>query len=135
MIHKIHPKYFFTHDEMDRMALALSEIESNSTGKIHVCLEWYCPFTDPMSRAIKLFHQLGLNKHGHQNGVLIYLVTRDRFFSIVGDRAFSEKVSEDFWHGLKILMEHRFGEEKYFDGILLGIEQIGMQLLRHFPKG
>lgn len=134
MIHKIHPKYFFTRDEMDRITHALGAIESQSTGKIQIYLEWRCSITDPFSRAIKLFHQLKLNKHKHQNAVLIYLVTGDRLFAIAGGRAVSEKVSEDFWLGLKILLEHRFGEEKCLEGILLGIEQVGMQLIQFFPK-
>lgn len=134
MIHKAHPKYFFTRDETDRITQILAGVESQSTGKIQIYLEWRCPITDPFSRAIKLFHQLGLKKHPAQNAVLIYLVTADRLFAIAADRAISEKASEDFWLGLKMSMEHRFSEERYLEAVLLGIEEIGMQLIQSSPK-
>ena len=134
MPHDLRPSRFFSIDETDRLTQAIRDVEARSSGQVRVYLEWRCPITDPLSRAIQLLEQLNLHKLQDRNAVLIYFATQHRLFSIVADVGVSRKVSNEFWRGLRILMEHRFSEDKFLDGTLLAIEQMGWRLLQYFPK-
>lgn len=131
---KEHPKYFFTLDEIDQLAQAISQVETHSTAKIVVHLEWRCPITDPLSRAIKLFHTLHLHKHPARNATLIYFATHYRLFAILGDQELNRLVPEHFWHDLRVAMENFYSEGKFLEGTLHAIHEIAKHLSLHPPQ-
>ncbi|OGW81327.1 MAG: hypothetical protein A3G33_00915 [Omnitrophica bacterium RIFCSPLOWO2_12_FULL_44_17] len=133
MLKKFHPKFFFTHDEIDQIAEAIREIELKSTGKISIYLEWQCPVTDPFSRAIKLFHTLNIHKLPQKNGLFIYLATKQRLFAVIADQNLNEKIGPDLWAALQPLLEIRFRNNHFLSAILLILEQIGKKMVEGFP--
>lgn len=134
MICKDHPKFFFTHDEADQIAEALRQAESKTTGRIHIYLEWRCPVTDPLSRAIQLFHKLDLHQSSQRNTVLLYFATKYRLFAFLADQDLNEKIPYDFWIALKEIMEIRFKNGQYLSGAMMAIEQISKRLAQIYPK-
>ncbi len=134
MIQKEHPRFFFTHDEMDQITEAIRSVEKQTTGQIHFYLEWRCPLTDPLSRSIQLFHKLNLHRSPDRNTVFLYFCTKYRLFAFLADQGLNEKISYDFWVGLKEIMEIRFKNGQYLSGALMAVEQIGNRLVQFYPK-
>ena len=133
MIRKDHPKYFFSRDETERLTEAIRLAESKTTGRIQIYLEWRCPVTDPLSRSIKLFHQLKLDSQVDRNAALIYFATKYRFFAVIADKGISRKVPGNFWTELQTSMERLFKEGKFLEGTLFAVNQISRRLAENFP--
>ena len=68
-----------------------------------------------------------------KNGVLFYLAVKDQKFAIIGDKGINEKVPADFWDQIKDTMLINFKEQKFTEGLSLGIELAGEKLKLYFP--
>ena len=134
MTQRSDPKYFFTAEEIDRLIHAIDHGESKSTGRILVHLERRCPITDPLSRAIKIFQQLGLGDTHERNGVLIYFATEYQFFAVLAVEGLNRRVPEGFWREVRTEMEAHFAKQKWLEGTLAAIHKIEDQLVKFFPK-
>lgn len=128
------PRHFFTPDEIDRLVHAMERVESKSTGRILLHLERRCPITDPLSRAIKIFHQLNLGKTPERNGVLIYFATEYQFFAVLGDEGLNRRVPPGFWREVRMAMEAQFEEQKFLEGTFEAIHKIEDHLAKFFPR-
>lgn len=68
-----------------------------------------------------------------RNGVLIYLAITDHRFAIIGDKGINEKVSDHFWADTRDIMQKKFKEQKFTEGLVEGILKAGEQLKTYFP--
>ena len=122
----------FSQQERDQILAAIKEAELNTSGEIRVHIEKKCK-KDVMDRAAAVFASLGMHKTELRNGVLFYVAFEDHKFAILGDGGINAAVPDGFWDGIKEKMLSSFKENKYAEGIAVGIKMAGEQLKSHFP--
>jgi uncharacterized membrane protein len=123
---------FFTKEQQAQILAAIKEAENETSGEIRVHIETSCT-EDILDRAAWVFTKLGLQKTKERNGVLFYLAVTDRKFAVIGDAGINSKVPEGFWDDVKDLLQKKFREGKFAEGLSEGIILAGTHLKRHFP--
>lgn len=126
------PNKFLTKEEKEKIIAAIKEAELATSGEIRVHLEKNTP-APVLERAKELFFQLGLDKTEQKNGVLIYLATRGKLFAIVGDEGINKVVPVGFWDEIRDIMQKRFKEDKFVEGLEEAIKRVGEKLRAYFP--
>ena len=127
-------KKFLTEENKEKIARAIQQAEKNTSGE--VCLHIECKIKKKksvFSRAVEVFHQLGMEETSLRNGVLVYVALDDRQFAIIGDQGIHEKVGQDFWDKEKDEMIAYFKRGDIIGGIVYFIGQIGIRLQEIFP--
>ena len=112
---------------------AIRAAERVTSGEIKVHVEARCPKPDPYARAVELFQRLGLTKTKERNAVLIYVATRDRKFSIIGDVGIHEEVGSAFWAEAVQRMRVAFARGAFGEGISGAVQSVGSRLTKKFP--
>jgi uncharacterized membrane protein len=125
-------KDFLSHDEKAEIISAIREAELRTSGEVRVHIEKKCK-GDILDRAAYIFEKLKMHKTDLRNGVLFYLALNDKKFAILGDRGINEKVPENFWNDIKIMMEQHFMNGQMVIGLKEGILTAGEHLKIHFP--
>lgn len=115
-----------------RVVEAIQTAESRTSGEIKVHLERFCK-GDALERAKILFHQLGLNRTEHRNGVILYVALDAKKAAIWGDEGLYGQTDPAFWTTeLDVMLEH-FREGDVAGGLIRAIEDIGARLAERFP--
>jgi uncharacterized membrane protein len=123
---------FLDAEERTRVLEAVSKFEARTSGEIRVHLAEHS-HGDPTRAAVQAFERLGMTRTRDRNGVLLFVAVRDHGVAVIGDAGIHAKVSEHFWADVVRLIELRFGEERYADGLIEGIAMAGEKLAEHFP--
>jgi uncharacterized membrane protein len=123
---------FFTKEQQAAILAAVKEAEEATSGEVRVHIETRCT-EDVLDRAAWIFDKLGMKKTELRNGVLFYLAVKDRKFAVIGDAGINAKVPEGFWNDVKELLQSRFREGKFTEGLREGILLAGQHLKEHFP--
>jgi uncharacterized membrane protein len=113
---------------------AIRNAERVTSGEIKVHVEARVPGGDPYKRAVELFQRLGLTKTKERNAVLIYVATRDRKFSILGDSGIHEEVGSAFWAEAVQRMRVAFTRGAFGEGISGAVQSVGSRLAKRFPR-
>jgi len=124
--------YTFSEDDRKQIVNAIKEAERNTSGEIRLFIEDDCK-DHVLDRAAFVFNELKMNKTGEHNGVLFYLAMKSHKFAIIGDKGINKKVPKDFWHEIKLHMQHHFTEGDFVKGLSKGIMMTGEALKTHFP--
>lgn len=132
MIRDTSPSKFFKREEKKVIERTIKRAENITSGEIRVHVEEETD-KDVFLRSKEIFEKLGMTNTEERNGVLIYLALKNKQFAILGDRGINEKVPEGFWDDVKEEMQKLFKENKFADGISLGIERAGEKLKTFFP--
>ena len=119
-------------EEDHRIVKAIKQAEKNTSGEIKVHIENHCK-GNVEERSLFVFNRLKLNKTKLRNGVLIYLAVKDHKFAILGDEGINKVVEDGFWNDVKDLMQNRFKENRFADGLEEGIMRCGEKLKNFFP--
>lgn len=127
-------KEFLSKLEHDRIAQAIRDAESKTSGEIRVFIQRGKLDVDPLVAAQKKFHRLGMHKMPERNAVLIFVAPRAHKFAVVGDQAIHEKCGEQLWQRLVDAMREHFRNEKFSHAIVEAIEEAGKALASHFPR-
>lgn len=125
-------KDFFTPEQREDIRQAILNAELDTSGEIRVHIEANCK-GDVMDRAAYMFDKLGMNKTDLRNGILFYLAVQNRVFAVIGDKGINAVVPENFWEILKNLLLNRFREGQFTEGLIEGINMVGLKLKKHFP--
>jgi uncharacterized membrane protein len=125
---------FFTREQQAQILAAVKEAENETSGEIRVHIETSCN-EDVLDRAAWIFRKLNMNNTAERNGVLFYLAISDRKFAVIGDAGINYKVPAGFWDDVKDLMQAKFREGKFTEGLSEGIILAGVHLKKHFPHG
>jgi uncharacterized membrane protein len=123
---------FFTSEEQDKLLAAIKEAENETSGEIRLHIETSIK-GDVLDEAAWAFRKLGMDKTVERNGVLFYMVVKDRKFAILGDAGINAKVPAGFWDCISELLTKNFKEGKFAEGLAEGIILAGKQLKTHFP--
>lgn len=119
-------------EEDHRIVKAIKQAEKNTSGEIKVHIENHCR-GNVEERSLVVFDKLKLNETQLRNGVLIYLAVKDHKFAILGDEGIDKVVEDSFWNDVKDLMQSRFKENRFADGLEEGIMRCGEKLKNFFP--
>ncbi len=123
---------FFTKEQQAQILASVKEAEKETSGEIRVHIETSCK-DDVLDRAAWVFKKLKMHKTAERNGVLFYLAVSDRKFAIIGDAGINAKVPSGFWDDIKELLQKKFRESKFTEGLAEGILLTGGHLKTHFP--
>lgn len=126
------PKNFFTPEQIAIIEQTIGEAEKLTSGEIRLHIDSKCK-KDVLQKATKKFHELGMSKTAHRNGVLFYLSIGDRKFAVIGDKGIHEKVPEGFWDNIYQTIVTYFQKNEYAEGLCWAILEAGKQLSAHFP--
>jgi uncharacterized membrane protein len=125
-------KPFFSAQEAKAIQQSIVEAESLCSGEIRVHIDRRCK-GDVLDKAQAVFTQLGMQSTQLRNGVLIYLVPKQKLMAIIGDVGIHEKVGQDFWDKIYHQMKTDFAKGQYCEGLQTGILSVGKALQTHFP--
>ncbi|BAO55802.1 TPM domain-containing protein [Nonlabens marinus] len=123
---------FLTAAEEEQIVESIRAAEKLTSGEIRVHLESSCE-GKVYDRAQELFHLLKMDNTKQANGILFYLAVDDRKFSVLGDKGIHAHVGDDFWNSIREVMEARFRESEFKNGLIAGIEMAGEKLAAFFP--
>ena len=123
---------FFTSDQKQQIVSAIKDAELNTSGEIRVHIEDHCK-KEVLDRAAIVFASLKMHKTKLRNGVLFYLAIKDHKFAILGDGSLNAVIPDGFWDNIKEMMQHKFKEGAFTEGLSSGIKMAGEQLKTHFP--
>jgi uncharacterized membrane protein len=123
---------FFNQREQELIVNAIQEAEKNTSGEIRVHIDRNCQ-GDVLDQAAYWFGKLKMHQTEQRNGVLFYLATEDRKFAILGDGGINAKVPANFWDNIKSMMQDKFKNGEFTQGLIDGVLASGMQLKTHFP--
>ena len=124
---------------MQNIEAAIRQSESGHTGEIRFVVEAALHPVElvmgktPRQRAIELFARLGVWDTADNNGVLVYLLLADHDVEIVADRGIHGHVGASGWEAICKEMEAAFRQGRFESGLMVGIQQIGEVLQKHYP--
>lgn len=124
---------FFTEEERQRITEAIRKAEKQTSGEIRVYVTNRTR-GEILSRARKVFAQLGMIRTLERNGVLFYLSLKDRKFAVVGDDGIYLRAGNEFWKKTALEMETDFCGGEFAKGLERGIGRMGELLKAHFPR-
>ena len=123
---------FLTDQEEEAVKQAIKAAEKETSGEIRVHLEGHSD-QSVMDRAKDAFSELGMHKTQDSNGVLIYVAVYDHSFAIVGDKNINAVGGDAFWKSTRNSIESHFRNDRFAEGLIAGIEEVGKALSQHFP--
>lgn len=122
-----------TEEQEQQVIEAISRAENRTSGEIRVHLEETCDQNDPLVRAARIFHELGMDQTERQNGVLIYIATEDHKAAVYAGKGIHEQVEDPFWNDVLSLILNHFREQEYVEGLTGAVEQVGAKLREMYP--
>lgn len=123
---------FLTDKQEQSIIKAIAEAENKTSGEIRVHIE-HKSNRDPLERAARIFHELGMDETELQNGVLIYIATEDHKASVYAGKGIHNQVEEGFWSDvLNILLDH-FKNQEFENGIVEAVKKVGNKLKELYP--
>ncbi len=125
-------KSFFNKEESRRIVEAIREAEKNTSGEIrvHIAKKVRQSILDD---GLAVFQKIRMYKTAERNGILIYITHKSRQFCIIGDEGIHKKVAPQFWDNLSEKMTSYFKEQKFTEGTIATILEIGTSLKQFFP--
>lgn len=130
--------HVLSEPELKKIGETISAIENSTSGEIKVSI---CKKTGFFNRrksikdlAVREFYRLKLDQTRHKTGLLIYILLQRNEFYILSDKGLNEKLSAEFWENEVKKMSHFFKEEKFADGIVDVLHDIGKILSEYFPS-
>lgn len=131
-------KRFLGEGELKAISDAIRSAELRTSGEIRVSIRDRRAKKDRSLVIERLawgeFEHLGMTRTKKRNGVLIFLLLRDRQLSIVADEGIHAKVEAGLWQRLVDQMVQRFQKKEYLGGLIHTVEEVGKVLAQHFPK-
>lgn len=124
---------FLTDKQEQRIIKAIAEAENKTSGEVRVHIEHECK-ADPLERAAKIFHELGMDETELQNGILIYVATEDHKTAVYAGKGIHKQVEDGFWDDvLRIIIDH-FKKGEYEAGLVEAVQKVGFKLKELFPS-
>lgn len=123
---------FLTDKQEQDVIAAIKKAENTTSAEIRVHIEDECS-RNPLERAARIFHELGMDQTEQQNGVLIYVASDDHKAAVYAGQGIHSQVEEGFWNDvLQRLIEH-FKEGAYEEGIESAVDKVGHKLAELYP--
>jgi uncharacterized membrane protein len=131
-----HPRWvrrFLDEADLAAVAAAVAIAEAGTSAEIRVHLDARCP-GEALTRAALVFERLGMHRTAARHGVLIYVSIEDHKLAILGDRGIHERVGQAYWDGLVESVLAHFRAQRFRDGLVHAVGEVGAVLRQHFPR-
>jgi uncharacterized membrane protein len=131
-----HPRWvrqFLSGADLDAVAAAIAAAEAATSAEIRVHLDARCP-GEALARATMVFERLGMHRTAARHGVLVYVSIEDHKLAILGDRGIHERVGQAYWDGLVASVLSHFRGQRFRDGLVHAVGEVGAVLRQHFPR-
>lgn len=125
---------FLNQLDRDRIVKAIGEAEQATSGELRVHVQPTVRDADIRTVAERTFERLGMTRTALRNGVLLFIASADRQFTILGDKGIDEKVPPGFWDAIAAKLTIRFKNGEFTDGIIDALSAAGEQLKAFFPR-
>ena len=119
--------------EKNQIIKAIEAAELKTSGEIRVHISYSRKEESPLNQAQIKFNQLEMHKTKDRNGVLLYINPKVKKFALYGDQGIHEKLGQEYWNSLKDTLKLKIREKDLTTGIIHAIEELGIQLKKHFP--
>jgi putative membrane protein len=86
-------------------------------------------------RALEQFIAQNLHTTAGRTGVLIFISAAEHHAEIVADSGIEAKVAKGTWQGIVDRLTTAFTSQRYTDGFIAAIDEVGQHLAAHFPPG
>lgn len=123
---------YLSEEQEQHVIDAIAEAEKRTSGEIRIHLEQHCD-REPLVRAARIFHELGMDQTQQQNGVLIYVATEDHQIAVYAGKGIHEQVEDGFWEDIVHLMTEQFKKDEFEKGIADAVRMVGQKLEELFP--
>jgi len=127
------PRQFFSAAESERIAAAIRDAESGTSGEIRVHVVRRAA-GDPLDAARAAFAKLGMAATARKNGALLFIATDDHRFAIYGDEGIHREVGDAYWIAIRDALAADFARGAFCDGACRAIAEIGRVLKTAFPR-
>lgn len=127
------PHRFFSEAEQSRLAAAIREAESQTSGEVRIHLIRSAR-GDLLEVGKRIFEKLGMTRTAERNGILFLLELKHHRLAILGDKGIHEKVPQDFWGNIRDIVLEEFHQERFAEGLTKGVLRCGEQLKIYFPS-
>lgn len=130
----------FPPSALGRIETAIASGERTHAGQVEFVVEAALPLIlvlrghAPRERALEVFGRLRVWDTEENCGVLVYLLLADKAVEIVADRGIHRRVGEASWTSICRAMEQAYGEGRFEEGAVAGIDAINALLIEHFPR-
>lgn len=123
---------YLTEEQEQHIIDAIAEAERRTSGEIRIHIERHCE-GDPLDRACRIFHELGMDDTELQNGILIYVASIGHKAAIYAGKGIHQQVEDGFWNDVLNHLIEEFSHEQFETGIAEAVRQIGTKLKELFP--
>lgn len=123
---------FLTDDQEEAVVRAIAQAEKQTSGEIRIHLEEQTS-RDPLERAARLFHELGMDQTERQNGILIYVATEDHKVAVYAGKGIHRQVEDHFWNDVLELILKHFREGRHAEGLIAAVEASAAKLAEMYP--
>lgn len=129
-------KRYFSRQDQQAIARAVTEAEHGHVGEIQVVIEGYIPANqayhqNTRMRARQLFAELGVWDTEFNSGVLLYLNLCERKVEIVIDRGIQKATEQMVWDEICQKMIEQLSRHQYREAVMTGVFSIG-EVLNEF---
>ncbi len=128
---------YLDDDKLLRISNKIKEMEASTSGEIRVSIKEKKPFRKKNNEINTLaqeeFFKLKMDSTRDKTGIIIFILLREKQFYILADSGINEKVEQDKWDKIRDQMQEKFQKGYFAEGILLGIEKVGIELAKYFP--
>lgn len=131
-----HPRWvrsFLDEADLAAVTAAVATSEAATSAEIRVHLDARCP-GEALARAALVFERLGMHRTVARHGVLIYVSIEDHKLAVLGDRGIHERVGQAYWDGLVESVLAHFRGQRFRDGLVHAVGEVGAVLRQHFPR-
>ncbi len=125
-------KEFLTEEQEQQVIEAIKKAEKQTSGEIRIHIEEHCK-REPLDRAARIFHELGMDQTEQQNGVLIYIASEDHKAAVYAGKGIHKQVEEGFWSGVLDILINHFKKDAFEEGIEAAVNRVAAKLTELFP--
>jgi len=127
-------KEFLDQLDQPRIVQAIKDAEQQTSGEIRVHIQPRVTGGDIRFVGERTFERLGMTKTALRNGVLLFIASEEKQFTILGDKGIDDKVPPGFWDEIAAKLTIRFKNSEFTDGIAEAISAVGEHLKTYFPR-
>lgn len=121
-----------THVDEKRILAVIEAAERETSGAIHVSVAKNVRGSTKRVAA-RVFRELGYAAPGSA-AVLFFVVPARRELAVIGGEAIHARVGDAYWQDLADAVAERVGKKGLTHALIHGIDEVTLELARHFPK-
>jgi len=129
---------FLSKDDLQKISDKIGEIEQSTSGEIRVSIHrktgFFSKGKSTKELALKEFAKLKLGNTREKTGLLFFILLERKEFFLLADEGLHKKLQEGFWDEETKKVSEHFKQNKFIDGILEVLTDIGLILQEHFPS-